>query len=97
MMLESNMHAYGYKETSNIIKTHTHRHHNHFMALFRDYPGEPVSEENFFWTYGEREDNRGRHTDIPAGRHSMRTLRPTSVIPHFYAGCPLCRNPPSLS
>jgi len=24
-------------------------HHNHFTALFRDHPGEPVPEENF-WT-----------------------------------------------
>ena len=27
-----------------------HHHHNHFTALFRYHPGEPVPEENFFWT-----------------------------------------------
>ena len=26
-----------------------HHHHNRFTALFRDYPSEPVPEENF-WT-----------------------------------------------
>jgi len=45
-----------------------------------------------------REDNRGIHTDHPAWRHSIWTnQRPTSVIPHFYAGCSSCRNPPTLS
>jgi len=50
---------------------------------------------------GAREDNRHRHrhTDHPAGRHSIQTnQRPTSVTsPHFYAGCPSCCNPPTLS
>jgi len=42
--------------------------------------------------------NRGRHTDHPAGRHSIRTnQRPTSLIPHFYAGCPSCCNSSNLS
>jgi len=39
--------------------------------------------------YGAMENNRGRHTDHPAGRHSIQTnQRPTSVIPPF-----LCRIP----
>jgi len=25
-------------------------HHNHFTALFRDHPAEPVPEDNFLWT-----------------------------------------------
>jgi len=29
--------------------SHPHTHHNCFTALFRDHPGEPVPEENF-WT-----------------------------------------------
>jgi len=30
---------------------HKHTHtHNHYMALFHDYPVEPVPEEIFFWT-----------------------------------------------
>jgi len=48
--------------------------------------------------YGTREESRGRHTHNLVGRHSIRTnQRPTSLIPHFYAGCPSCRNPPTLS
>jgi len=33
------------RQTSHTALTH----HNHFTALFRDHPGEPVPEENF-WT-----------------------------------------------
>jgi len=54
------------------------------MALFPGLPGELVPEEIFFWTYGARQDIRGRHTDHPVGRHSIRTnQRPTSNIPIF--------------
>jgi len=43
--------------------------------------------------YGAREDNKGRHTDNPARRHSIQTnQRPTSIFPYFS-----CRNPPNLS
>ena len=50
--------------------------------------------------YGASGDTRGRHTDNPAGRHSIpASQRPTSLVPppHFYAGCPSCCNPPNLS
>jgi len=30
-----------------VLKYH-HHHYNHFMALFRDHPGEPVPEENYW-------------------------------------------------
>ena len=42
----------------------------------------------------QREINRGRHTDHPAGRHSIRTNQfPNSTIPPYFlrAGCPSCR------
>ena len=75
----------------------THRHTTVLWPFFRDYPGEPVPEE-IFWTLWCREDNRGRHTDNPAGRHSIWTNQwSTSIIPHFYCRCPSCRNPPNLS
>jgi len=32
-----------------VIRVRNHDHHNRFKALFRDHPGEPVPEENF-WT-----------------------------------------------
>jgi len=39
-----------------------------------------------------------RYTDHPGGCHSIWTnQRPTSIIPHFYAGCPSFCNPPTLS
>jgi len=35
--------------------------------------------------YGARENIRGRHTNNPAGRRSIRTnQRPTSIVPHFF-------------
>jgi len=37
--------------------------------------------------YGAREDNRGRHTDHPAGRHSIRTNQcPPLPSPIFFTG-----------
>jgi len=53
----------------------------------------------FFWTFMmQGKINRGRHTDHPAGRHSIRTnQRLTSVIPPFLHWIPSCRNPPTLS
>jgi len=41
--------------------------------FFRDHPGEPVPEENL-WTYMvQGKINGGRHTDHPAGRHSIQS------------------------
>ena len=50
--------------------------------------------------YGARGNIRGREADSPTIR--LGPLRqtnqwPSSLIPHFYAGCPSCRNPPNLS
>jgi len=74
------------------------RHHHSTAVLrpfFRDHPGEPVPEVHNFWTslYNVQEKiNRGRHTDNPAGRHSIRTKQcpppPSSIL---QAGCPSCR------
>jgi len=45
-----------------------------------------VPEENLLLDfYGAREDNRGRHTDHPDGRHPIQTnQRPTSNIPPIF-------------
>ena len=68
------------------------------QPFFWDHPGELVPEENLLLDfYCAREDNRGRHTDHLAGRHSVWTNQwPTSIIP------PLCQmpflpQPPTLS
>jgi len=72
--------------------------------FFSDHPGEPVPEENF-WTLWckerltldfmvQGEINRGRHTDHPAGRHSMWTNQcpPPPHTPYFLrAEYPFCR------
>ena len=53
----------------------------------RDHPGKPVPEENFWTLWCKGRLNRGRHTDNPAGRHSIWTnqcLPPPSL--HFFTG-----------
>jgi len=40
--------------------------------FFQDHLFEPMPEENF-WTLWCKKINRGRHTDHPAGCHSIRT------------------------
>jgi len=68
-------------------------HSTHTPVLwpfFQDYPGKPVP-------LVQGKIYRGRHTDHPAGRHSISTnQRPPPSSSHFYAGCPSCRNPPTL-
>ena len=48
--------------------------------------------------YSARRNIRGRHTNNPAGRHSIRTNQwPISFIPPFLRRCPSCHSPPNLS
>ena len=65
-----------------------HHHHNRFTAFFRDHPGEPAPEENFWtlWCKG-RLTEADSHTDHLAGRHSIQTSQcppPPSPISFFY-------------
>jgi len=66
-------------------------HHNRFMALFRDHPGEPVPEENFWtlWCKGrltEAETLIIRLGATPSGLTSVHLHHP-----HFLqTGCPSC-------
>jgi len=66
-------------------------HTQPFYNFFWDYLGEPLPEETFFWTLWCN-GRYQRQTHRPSG-----LVQPTSVIPHFYAGCPSCRNHPNLS
>jgi len=60
------------------ICTHTQPCYGPFSGTTRVSWHQKKSSE----LYGGREDNRGRHTDHPAGRHSIQTnQRPTSIIP----------------
>jgi len=61
--------------------------------FFRNYPGEPVPEKKFVDFMVQGTIKRGRHTDHPAGHHSIRTNQcPPPPSPHFLqTGCPSCQ------
>jgi len=68
-------------------------HHNHFTALFPGSPGWAGARRELLDFMVQGKVNRGRHTDHPAGRHSIRTnqcLPPPSPC-FLQAGCPSCR------
>jgi len=49
-------------------------HHNHFAAIFfRDHPGEPVPEENFWTLWCMGRQTEAYTPTMRAGRHSVRT------------------------
>jgi len=73
--------------------TECNYHHNHFAAFFRDRPGEPVPEENFWtvWCKG-----RLTEADTPTVQLGAAPSRLTSAHLHhppyfLQAGCPSCR------
>ena len=74
--------------------THTHTHTQPFYGPFSGTTRvSRCRKKSSSGLYGAREDIRGRHANHPAGHHSIRTnQRPTSLIPHFYAGCPSCHD-----
>jgi len=72
--------------------------HNRFTALFRDHPGEPVPEENFWtlWCKG-----RLREVDTPTIRLGATPSGLSSAHLHhrpcfLQAGCPSCRSTNSV-
>jgi len=61
--------------------------------FFRDHPGEPVPEEKLLDFMVQGKIYWGRHTDHPAGRHSIRTNQcppPPSFAYFLQAGCRSC-------
>ena len=68
-------------------------HHNHFTALFPGRPGWAAARRELLDFMVQGKINRGRHTDHPAGRHSIRTNQcPSPPSPIFLqTGCPSCR------
>ena len=63
-----------------ILKHHNSYHHNQFTALFPGPPGSAGARRELLV---QGKINRGRHTDHPAGRHSIRTKqcpRPSSAM-----------------
>jgi len=63
-----------------------HHHHNRFTAFFPDYRVSWCQKKyKLLDFYGAKEDNRGRHTNHPAGCHSIQTnQQPTSIIPPIF-------------
>ena len=56
------------------------------QPFFRDHPGEPVPEENF-WTLWCKGRLTEADTNHPAGHHSIRTNQcPPTPSPHFFTG-----------
>jgi len=54
---------------------HTTPHHTTpvLRPFFQNHPGEPVPKENFWTLWCKGRLTEGRHTDHPAGRHSIQT------------------------
>ena len=69
-------------------------YHNRFTALFPVPPGWAGARRELLDFMVQGKINRGRHTDHPAGRHSIRTNQcpPPSSSPYFLqAGIPFYR------
>jgi len=68
-------------------------HHNRFTALSLRPPGWAAARRELLDFMVRRKIYRGRHTDHPAGRHSIRTNQcqplPSPIL-SLQAGCPSC-------
>jgi len=74
-----------------LLTTH---HHIRFTALFPGPPGWAGARRELLDFMVQGEIHRCRHTNPPAGRHSIRTNQcPPPPSPHIFlrAGCPSCR------
>jgi len=60
----------------------SHHHHNRFMALFPGPPGWAGARRELLDFMVQGEINRGRHTDHPTGRHSIRTTLTNAHLHH---------------
>ena len=66
-----------------------HHNHNRITALFQDHPGWAGARRELLDFMVQGKINRGRHTDHPAGCHSIRTNQcPSSPSPHIFTGRP---------
>jgi len=60
------------------------KHHNRFMALFPGPPGWAGARWELLDFVVRGKINRGRHTDRPAGRHSIRLTSAHIHHPHIF-------------
>ena len=66
------------------MKPVLHHHHNNFTALFPGPHGWAGARRELLDFMVQAKINRGRHTDHPAGRHSIRTNQcPPPPSPYF--------------
>jgi len=74
------------------INTNDNRTTTIFYGPFRGPPGWASARRELLDFMVQGKINRGRHTDHPAGRHSIGTNQcPPPPSPHFLqAGCPSC-------
>jgi len=80
------------------IYVYTKYHTTVLWPFFQDYPGESVLEEKLLDFMAQGEINRGRHTDHPPGRHSIRTNQcPPPPSPVFYRPDALPAAQPTVS
>jgi len=70
---------------SSLLHSTTHHTTTVLRPFFRDYPGEPVPEEKRLDFMVQGKINRGRHTNHPAGCHSIQTNQcPSPPSPSFF-------------
>jgi len=71
--------------THYIMSRNPHTHTTILRPFFRDHPSEPVPEKKLLDIMVQGKINRGRHTDHPAGRHSILTSQcPPPPSPNFF-------------
>ena len=73
---------------------HFTSHHNRFMALFPGQPGWAGARRELLDFMVQGKINRGKHTNHPAGCHSIPTNQcppPSSPYSFLQTGCPSCR------
>ena len=83
---------------SEVIWKNPHTHTSILRPFFRECPGEPVPEENFlldFMVQGEITEADTLTIRMGATPSGLISNPPSSPV--FYAGCPSCRNRPTLS
>ena len=68
-------------------------HHNHFMALFRDHPGESVPQENFctLWCKGRLTEADTLTIQLGATPSRLISAHLHHLPIFLWAGCPSCR------
>jgi len=68
-----------------------HRHHHHFMAIFPGLPRWAGARGNLLLDFMEQ----GEISEAESGWVALRSDQSAIHLhqsPHFYAGCPSCRN-----